>query len=185
MSHDTDNNFWVIPESDRTYEDLNCDPRATGAIPANYDDLLKGSAKRNVTVRRFVSESDGTHKEDGIDLNNECDRIVFEDGRVGSGRGVAVTIKGGSCNTELRRIVITRSGRHCDIEIGNHSDQSWKISSGTLLEDVVRADGEPVRVAWGRGSRPTIIGGNVKINWSWTVALHVYVYAKHFLPWIP
>lgn len=182
MSQDTDNNYFNLPESDRDYDALDCDPRNQGLSPAEYDDLLKISGKRNVTVRYFKAESDGTHKEDGVDLNRECSDIVLMDGRVGAGGGVAVTIKGGSCKTQLVRMLVTRPGRHCDVEIGNHSDQSWKSCDGTVLEDCLRTDGKPVRVAWGRGSRPKIIGGNVRIVWWWTAVLHLYVYAKHYFP---
>lgn len=189
MSQDRDNNFYQLPESDRDYRNLNCDPRAQygGQIdPAAFDDLLKISAKRNVTVHGFVAEAGGLHIEDGIDLNNECRNIELAYGRVGAGRkGVAVTIKGGSCEITLRNLHITEPGRGCDIEIGNHSDQSWRKCQGIVLEELERADGRPVRVAWGRGDRPTIIGGNVQIAWGRTVLLHLYVYAKHYLPWIP
>lgn len=180
---DKDTNFYNLPESDRGYKKLNCNPLAVGMSPAGFDDLLKVSDKRNVVVREFIAESDGTHFEDGIDVNHECENIQFIDGRAGSGtKGVAVTIKGGSCNVSLERVVVTKPGRHCDIEIGNHSDQSWKSCDGTALRDVVRADGQPVRVAWGRGRKPRIEGGNVRIVWWWTAVLHLYVYGKHFFP---
>lgn len=183
---DTDFNYYQLPESDRDYDGLDCDPRSKLLKPSAYDDLLKISAKHNVTVRYFKAESDGTHREDGVDLNNECANVVLMDGTVTAGqKGVAVTIKGGSCRTKLVRLVIDRPGRHCDIEIGNHSDQSWKSCDGTVIEDCLRADGQPVRVAWGRGSRPKVTGGHVEIVWGWTVVLHLYVYAKHFLKFIP
>lgn len=178
---DRDNNYYQLPESDRDYDGLDCNPPA--GDPTRYDDLLKISAKRNVTVRYFKAEGDGSHYEDGIDLNRECRNVILMDGRVGAGqKGVAVTIKGGSSDIKLVRQLVTRPGRHCDIEIGNHSDQSWKSCDGIELEDCLRSDGQPVRVAWGRGSRPKIIGGNVRIVWWWTAVLHLYVYAKHWFP---
>ncbi len=186
---DTDNNYYQLPESDRDYRNLVCDPRKDlgGQMdPADFDDLLKISAKRNVTVHGFKAEAGGRHIEDGIDLNNECHNIELAYGQVGAGRkGVAVTIKGGCSEITLRSLLITEPGRGCDIEIGNHSNQSWRKCQGIVLEDLERADGRPVRVAWGRADRPTIVGGNVQIAWGRTVALHLYVYAKHFLPFIP
>lgn len=184
MSKDSDRNYYQLPESDRDYDGLDCNPPSID--PERYDDLLKISGKRNVTVRFFKAEGDGYHFEDGVDLNRECADVVLMDGRVGAGRkGVAVTIKGGSCDTQLVRLIVTRPGRYCDIEIGNWSDQSWKSCDGTIIEDCLRSDGQPVRVAWGRGARPKITGGHVKIVWWWTIALHAYVYAKRYLKFIP
>lgn len=183
MSQDRDNNYWQVPESGREYAGKLLNPANGGYDPAGFDDLCKVSQKHDVTVRDFVAESGKKHIEDGIDVNNNCERILFKDGRVGAGRkGVAVTIKGGSSSISLEGVVVTDPGRHCDIEIGNHSDQSWKPCERIFIADCRRADGQPVRVAWGRGSRPIIRGGNVRIVWWWTVALHLYVYAKHYFP---
>jgi hypothetical protein len=186
VSKDTDFNYFQLPFSDLDYDGLDCDPRTKFLNPSAFDDLLKISAKQNVTVRYFKATSDGTHREDAVDLNNLCQAVTLMDGTVTAGaKGVAVTIKGGSCATRLVRLVIDRPGKYCDIEIGNHSDQSWKSCDGTVIEDCLRRDSQPVRVAWGRGKRPQIIGGHVKIVWWWTAVLHAYVYAKHYLKFIP
>jgi len=194
MPQDKDSNYFDVPESGtpgnpRIYEgvEVDCDPRHAGIDPATKDDLLKCSAKHDVLVRNFVAVSDGTHKEDGIDLMNESERVVFENGRVQAGRkGVAITNKGGNRDCTFRRVVIEAPyGKFTDIEDGNWADQSWRKTTGTTYDEIARSDGKPVRYAWGRAARARLLHGQYEIVWGWTILLHLYVYAKRAIPFIP
>lgn len=195
MSRDRDLNFFNFPAAGANgdpgapahYPGLNCDPRSVGANPADYDDLLKVSAKHDLRITDFNATSDGMHKEDGIDLMNRCERITFEGGRVQAGRkGVAITNKGGNRDCTFRDIVILPPyGRFVDIEDGNHADQTWHKSTRTTYDNVRRADGAPVRYAWGRADRARLLNGRYRIVWWWTAVLHLYVYAKHWFKFIP
>lgn len=176
---DKDINYFNVPDGTSLLEGLIVSPDN----PGQYDDLLKVSGKQNLVIRDF--EVRGVGIEDGIDCNRLCENVLFENGKVDSGKDLAFTIKGGCRNIHLKNILITRPGNHCEIELGNHSDQSWNKTTGVILENVRRADGKPVRVAWGRADKPKVIGGNVKFCWGWTVLLHFYVYLKHWLPFIP
>lgn len=185
MPQDRDNNWFNVPADNATYSGDDYNPTASGADPSQYDDLLKLSCRVGVRVSHFNADSGGLHIEDGVDLNRECESCVLEDGEVGAGRkGVAVTIKGGCRGITLRRLLVVTPGHGCDIEIGNWSDQSWRPCSNIVIEDALRADGKPVRVAWGRGKKPTIRGGNARIAWGRTLALHLYVYGKRWLPFL-
>lgn len=192
MSRDTDLNYYNVPESGepgrpRVYPGLDCDPRSEDIVPATRDDLLKCSAKHDVEIVDFAAVSDGTHREDGIDLMNECERVVFRRGRVQAGRkGVAITNKGGNRGCTFEDILIVPPyARFVDLEDGNHADQSWRKTAGTDYRRVRRADGAPVRYAWGRAERAGLLEGRYRIVWWWTAVLHLYVYAKHWFKFIP
>ena len=192
MSRDTDRNYYDLPESGtpaapRVYEYLDCDPRTAGVDPATRDDLLKISRKHDVAVRAFAAASDGSHREDGVDIMNESERILLENGRVQAGRrGVAITNKGGNRGVTCRRLLIVAPyGRFTDIEDGNWADQSWRKTTGTVYDEIARADGQPVRYAWGRADRAQLRNGKYRIVWWWTAVLHLYVYTKRLLPFLP
>jgi len=184
LSRTPDNNgtSYDQPEHDgRTFSHMNYDPVQSGRDPTQVDDILKVSGRSILTITDFIAATaGGVHREDGVDLNNGCYRCAFVRGTVQAGKGgVAITNKGGNCLTLFRDIVILPPyGRFTDIEDGNHSDQSWKKTTLTLYDNVHRADGKPVRYAWGRADRATFTNTKVKIVWWYTIALHVYVYVK-------
>lgn len=182
---DTDRNYYNLPASGTPgcpydYPGLNCDPRANGDSPAAYDDLLKVSGKTDVVVRDFLAASDGTHKEDGIDLMRESARVVFRHGTVQAGRaGVAITNKGGNSDCTFEDIlIIAPYGKYVDIEDGNWADQSWRRGTGNVYRRIRRADGQPVRYAWGRAGKARLVDGQYRIVWWWVAVLHLYVYGK-------
>lgn len=190
---DRDLNFFNLPANGSgergrpaRYAGIDCDPRIQGLLASDYDDLLKVSAKRDVDLEDFAAVSDGTHKEDGVDLMNECERVNFRRGRVQAGRkGVAITNKGGNRDCTFEDILILPPyARFVDIEDGNHADQSWRKTTGTVYRRVRRADGAPVRYAWGRADRAQLLEGRYRIVWWWVLVLHGYVYAKHWFKFI-
>lgn len=192
MSRDTDNNgiSYAGPESwGSRVGDLDYDQwlRQQGRDLTQIDDVLKLHAQHGLIVSNFRAGVGGAHLEDGIDCNDRNVNCILEDGAIGAGRkGVAITNKGGNVGLTFRRLTIYPPyGKHCDIEDGNHSDQSWNKTTGTTYDEVVRLDGQPVRYAWGRADRAELRNGNYRIMWGWSLCLHVYVYLKHWLPWIP
>lgn len=189
---DTDNNgtSYATPSTwDTTIEGGDYDQAIldSGRRLQDIDDVLKIHKQHGLIVQHFRAGQGGMHLEDGIDAQNRNVNCIVQDGRVGAGRkGVAITNKGGNVGMTYRRLVLTAPyGRHVDIEDGNHSDQVWDKTIGTTYDEVVREDGQPVRYAWGRAQRAELRNGNYRICWGWTLALHLYVYAKHYLKFIP
>lgn len=153
-------------------------PALTGENPAEFDDILKLSHARNGVVRGCFIGAAGLQRENAIDMNRNCERIVVGDCRLASGRQNAVTIKGGCRHIQLQRVRIVPGSGHCDIELGNWSDQSQERVTDVLLEDVIRTDGQPVRVRLGHADRPAIAGGNVRIDWFGSAVLKLYWWGK-------
>lgn len=184
LSRPADNNFLSFDQlthNNQIFIDVNANPLSQMKRPEDYDDLLKVSGRWGTRIENFDATSgSGNHREDGIDINNESRLVTFCNGHVQAGKkGVAITNKGGNSGTLFDDVVIVAPyGRFVDIEDGNHSDQSWKKTTGTFYRNVRRADGKPVRYAWGRADRATFQDTNVKVVWWYTLALHVYVYVK-------
>lgn len=154
------------------------DPRREGLDPAAFDDLLKLSHVQRAMLRGFAVRGGGLQRENAIDLNRECADVILDCFSVEAGRQNAVTIKGGCVRTTITHLVIERAGGHCDIELGNWSDQSQAPVRSTVLENVSRADGKLVRLRVGHAERPIIVGGNVEYLWLQSLALKVYWWAK-------
>lgn len=183
LSRTPDKNFISFAsdgDNGKTFDRLNGDPRAESLLPRDYDDLIKVSGRTGLTLTQFTAASDGTHREDGIDINNESVHCTFRSGVIQAGKkGVAITNKGGNIDTRFENIVIIAPyGKYVDIEDGNHSDQSWKKTTGTIYNKVKRLDGKPVRYAYGRADKASFVDTDVKVVWWYTAALHVYVYVK-------
>lgn len=165
-------------ETDLVLEWLSIAPQMEGKDAADFDDLLKFSRVQRARVSRCLIRGNGRQRENAIDLNRGCEDIVIEDCRIEAGRQNAITIKGGCQRVSLRRLAIERAGGHCDIELGNWSDQSPARTIGVTLEDVRRADGKPVRVRVGNADWPMIRGGNVRIQYFQSYVLKAYLWAK-------
>lgn len=155
------------------------DPRLDGVDPSQIDDVLKLSHARDVAVRGCVIRAGGLQRENAIDMNRACANVLIEDCRLEAGQQNAVTVKGGCIGVTLRGVTIDRAGGHCDIELGNWSDQNFDQVRDVKLIEVRRADGMPVRVRIGNSERPAIVGGNVKILWFESLLLKLYWRAKY------
>ena len=105
-------------------------------------------------------------------------RSVVKDTVLYSGDAQAVTIKGGSQNIRLTNVAISGSGSEGDIVLGGWSDQSMSMTTGVVLENVSKSDGSAVRVVLGKADKPTIIGGNCKIDRWQSFLLKAYCFIK-------
>ena len=128
---------------------------------AKYNDLLKFSKTTNCKVGK-ISVTGGQQIENAIDMNNECANISLGDVYLEEGRENALTIKGGCDNIYIGNLVIKPGIGHCDIELGNWSDQSKKKTTNVVIGRVARTDGKPVRVRYGWADKPVIHDGNVE-----------------------
>jgi hypothetical protein len=169
-------------ETNQVRVGLHIDPREEGIDPATVDDVLKISHCRDWRLSQFTVLAGGLQRENAIDLNRDCARVTLENGTIEAGRQNAITIKGGAEDTTLRRIVIIRAGGHCDIELGNYSDQSRRRVRRTIIEDVSRSDGRPVRVRCGDADWPIVINSNVEILYVQSAAIKLYVRLKRLFP---
>ena len=162
-------------ETDLVLTDLTVDPALDGLDPASFDDLVKLSHVQRARVTGLIVRGAGRNRENGIDLNRECEDIVIDGAQIEAGRQNAITIKGGCRRITLRNIVITRAGGNCDIELGNWSDQSAEPVREVVFENVRRFDGLPVRLRVGHADRPKIEGGKIKLQFWASLALKAYV----------
>lgn len=145
----------------------------------DFDDVLKLSNARNITVRNCVVLGG---REDAVDMNRHCQNVLIEDCLVGAGKQYAFTIKGGCSRITLRNVIITPRGGSIDIDLGNWSDQSKEPTRLVHLHNVTRVDGKPVRVRVGNADKPTISGGNVEVLGAESFWLRVYLVWKSIFP---
>lgn len=178
--------------ADLVIDGLTIDPASAGVDPATLCDLVKLSHARRITLRNLVVRG-GKQRENAIDANRMCEDVLIDGAELEAGRQNAITIKGGCRRIHLRNVLIARAGGHCDIELGNWSDQSFERVTKVTLENVRRADGKPVRLRVGHAAFPTIIGGNVRYMRIESYALKAYcighLFASVFLelirwPWM-
>lgn len=152
--------------------------------PANFwDDAFKLSNAWAVTVTNCNINPNGGNREDGIDINRFCRDVLIKNCRVRSGDKYAVTIKGGSHQITLQDVTIhgPRGKEGVDIDIGNFCDWNYAMTNDITLKNVIREDGEPVRLRIGRGENVNIVGGNVKVLVVQSFLLKAYVWAKFWL----
>lgn len=170
-------------ETGETRTDLHIDPRDEGLDPADFDDLLKISHCRTWTLDGFGVFGGGRQRENAIDLNRACQDVMLANGTVEAGKQNAITIKGGCVGTTLHNIVIVRPGGNSDIELGNHSDQSQSRTTGTILSNVTRSDGKPLRVRGGNADWPIATGTTrIRRQWFRSLKLKIYVAGKRRFP---
>lgn len=152
----------------------------TGEVsnPAEIDDVLKLSHAQSVEVKRCLVEGHGVQRENAVDMNRECFGVQISDTTLVSGLQNAVTIKGGCDNIILERVQIVPGHGHCDVELGNWSDQSKKRTTRVVLDSVTRTDGEPIRLRVGNADYPVIINCEVDYLWFQSLLLKAYVFFK-------
>lgn len=147
--------------------------------PQEYDDILKFSHTIGALVKNCTIGSHLPSREDGVDIN-KCEAIYIMECKIWGGDKYGITIKGGSKLVSLEDVQFMSYRRGIDVDIGNFSDTNMDKTTGVVLRNVTRGDGNPVRVRVGRGNKPTIIGGNVKILFWHSLALKAYVLFKHY-----
>lgn len=138
-------------------------PSSEGIDPATIDDVLKFSHAINCGVEDCTITGDGLNKENVIDMNRLCENILVKNCILYSGKQNAITIKGGCHNIQITDTRIVPGYGHCDIELGNFSDQSQLPVTGVILTNVVRTDGQPVLVRVLNSNAPVVNGGNIKV----------------------
>lgn len=174
---DTDTNYRSI--SDINGYELNnelIDPTSEGIPLSSIDDTLKFSNASNIRARGLVVRGG---RENAVDLNRRCRDVDISDSRLIGGGHCFVVIKGESANVSLRHITLEEPQGRADIELGGWSDQAFGKTTRVILQDVVRADGKPVRVVVGRADRPTVIGGNVKVLLLQSLVLKAFWWTKY------
>ena len=182
MNNTPDKNYLSFADREReTHELVILCPEIDGERSEDYDDILKISHCREFTFRDCHVCPEGLQREDGVDIMRFSRTIAFFNSRVAAGRRYAFTIKGGSSEILLRNVIITRPGRFVDIDLGNYSHNADGKTGKVTLDNVVRADGKPVRVRVGWADQPIVIGGNVKILVVQSYLLKIYVHAKRLL----
>lgn len=160
---DTDKNYYSIADrTGVTLRGMTLDPRLDGIDPSTIDDVLKLSCATSILVESVLVDAGGLQKENAIDMNRVCSGVVIRKCKLVSGKQNAVTIKGGCFDITLDEVEIVPGTGHCDIELGNWSDQSQDYVRDITLRNVNRTDGKPVRLRVGHAKDITIIGGNVK-----------------------
>lgn len=162
MSADT--NYKSIADQDGVVlHNETIDPRLTEVDPSTIDDILKFSKATNCSALHCTIDGGGLQKENAIDMNRLCNNILIQDCVLVEGKQNALTIKGGCTNVHILDTVIeivANSDGHCDIELGNYSDQSQEPVKGVILENVTRSDGGKVVVRVINADFPEVIGGN-------------------------
>ena len=164
-------------------EDLTVDPRHDGLDAGDFADLLKLSNVQHATFRRLVVHGEGAQQENAIDMNRGCVGVLIDTALLQAGNQNAITIKGGCEEIELRDVTIMPGG-HCDIELGNWSDQSSARTTGVRLIRVRRWDGKPVRLRVGHADEPIVEDCEIERQFWASLALKAYVKIKFlFVRW--
>ncbi len=127
-------------------------------------------------------------RENAVDMNRGCHDIWIERMILDEGAQNALTIKGGCRNITIDHLTVLKSKAsrgHCELELGNHSDQSFDRTTGVKIGAVECSDGSAFRYRVGHADPPVIGEGRVSYQQfaSWLVT--AYVWIKHFLPFIP
>ena len=155
-----DKNYYSIADQDTVIVENTTFPEP-GIDASEYSDIFKLSHSKNVQVRNCVIYGG---KEDCVDMNRECENILFENVTVHSGGKYCFTIKGGTKNVTLKNVIVDGHGTEMDIDLGNWSDQSSNLTTNIILDNVNSKSGEPVKVRVLWADKPTIVGGsNVKL----------------------
>ena len=136
----------------------------------SYSDTLKFgglSHDGEVEAARIVGG-----REDCVDMNNVRDIHVRAEVFEPRGRFLA-TIKGGSVGCQLSGTVVGH-GTETDVDLGNWSDQSRKITRGTRL-CLLSADGSPIRVRVLLSEWPVILNAaQQRYSFAWISSVHLW-----------
>lgn len=127
--------------------------------PQNTDDTLKVTDCDTGVVEAEVVVGG---REDCLDVNNRCHGIeIGTDKTIWEPRGKYVaTIKGGTKDITVRGVV-RGHGKVCDVDLGNWSDQSQKVTERITL-DLRHEKGEPITYRVLNAKEPKLIGGPYK-----------------------
>jgi polygalacturonase len=170
-----DNNYYSIADQDGiTVKDITIDPRKDGINPATISDVFKFSHATNVVADNVTVDAGGFQIENTIDMNRLCANVTVKNCKLVSGMENAITIKGGCHDILIQDTVIIPGKGHCDVELGNWSDQSQEYVSNVTLNNVTRSDGQPVRLRVGHAKEPTIVGGNIKRMFWGSLLVKIY-----------
>ncbi len=174
-----DNNYYSIADVvGFELKDTTIDPRTEGIDPSNIDDVLKLSHAQNVLIELVTVNAGGLQKENAVDMNRVCVNVTMKDCILYSGKQNAITIKGGCRDITIQDVQIVPGSGHCDIELGNWSDQSQDYVLNVRLINVTRTDGAPVRLRIGHAKNVTIEGGNVKEDKFGSLMVKLYTFFK-------
>lgn len=146
--------------------------------PEAYSDVLKFSHASNGRVENVIVDGHAVQKENAIDMNRECANVGFKGLQLISGKQNAITVKGGCSNITFQDTEIVPGHGHCDVELGNWSDQSKKRTTGITLQNVWRSDNEPIRLRVGNADYPTVIDCKVDYLWFQSLLLKAYLFFK-------
>lgn len=99
-----------------------------------------------------------------------------------------VTAKGAIDGIELNDVLYESHGSECDAEFGQF-DKYWKpgraATRNIRLVNVRAVDGRPVRVKLWNATKPTVIGGNVKVvKMPWIVWFPYFVFRYVQVNWL-
>jgi len=132
------------------------DMRDTVLEGAGYSDTIKCSTRLTGFTGKFGEVRSGA--EDALDINNRCTGIDITASVFVLRGTMGITAKGGSHDIRISGM-IEGCGKECDVDLGNHSDQSRIKTSGVHL-NLRRADGAPVRVRVLNSDVPTFEPGS-------------------------
>ena len=140
-------------------------------------DTLKFSHLTNSSFNAMLVRATNA-KENAIDANRRCRNVRVSNTELLGGEQAAIVVKGGCELMAFENVIITEDPKAPqDILWDDWSDQSQLPSTGSLT-NVTRFGGEPVRLGFGRFSKPHIVGGNVEVLWMRTIGLHLYNIGK-------
>lgn len=159
-------------------KNVTVDPRTEGIDPSKIDDVLKLSHAQNILVDTVTVNAGGLQRENAIDMNRVCVNVMVKDCILYSGKQNAITIKGGCRDVTIQNVQIVPGEGHCDIELGNWSDQSQDYVLNVNLINVTRTDGAPVRLRIGHAKNVIVEGGNVKENKLGSLMVKLYFFFK-------
>lgn len=162
-------------------KDKTIDPRVDGIDPSTIDDVLKLSHAQNILVETVTVNAGGLQKENAVDMNRVCTDVVMKNCILYSGKQNAITIKGGCRDITIQDVEIVPGSGHCDIELGNWSDQSQDYVLNVKLINVTRTDGNPVRLRIGHAKNVTVEGGNVKEDKLGGLLVKLYFFFKNLI----
>lgn len=123
----------------------------------DYEDALKFTSQLTAFKGYFGTVYSGL--ENCADLNNRCRAVsIHADDWVANGGKYPFTIKGGCSAVAISGRLIGH-GAECDVDAGNHSDQSkeW-VKDWTL--NLISGDGSPIVIRCLRAEAPVLVEGS-------------------------
>ena len=124
-------------------------------------------------------DAGGLQTENAIDMNRVCSQIIIRNSWLVSGMENAITIKGGCHDVLIENVKIAPGKGHCDIEIGNYSQQSKSKTINITLKNVSRTDGKAIKLRIGNGNYPEVINSVVDYLWFQSIILKIYIWYKN------